>query len=194
MKYNLDGIEIDAPESVINALVKARTDLAAATTTQNTLKQDNATLKTNLDTATATADAAKAEVVKLKAVDTEKLIQDGIAARIALVEAASLVCDAADLKGKTDAEIENIVIAKVFPDMKMDGKSADYVTAMFDAALKSGDAKQRAEALAKQRQKVVTMDKDGKGADDVEKQKADANKMLQDAWKQDCSLSVKNKK
>ena len=194
MKYNLDGIEIDAPESVINALVKARTDLAAAITTQNTLKQDNATLKTNLDTATATADAAKAEVVNLKAVDTEKLIQDGIAARIALVEAASLVCDAADLKGKTDAEIENIVIAKVFPDMKMDGKSADYVTAMFDAALKSGDAKQRAEALAKQRQKVVTMDKDGKGADDVEKQKADANKMLQDAWKQDCSLSVKNKK
>lgn len=115
MKYNLDGVDVDAPESVINALVKARTDLATVTVNLDTEKKIGATVKTNLDTMTAERDAAKAEVVTLKAVDTEKLIQDGIAARIDLVETASLICDAADLKGKKDSEIKLLVIAKVFP-------------------------------------------------------------------------------
>jgi hypothetical protein len=190
MKYNLDGVEIDAPESIVNALVKARTDLGTSQATVNTLTQDKATAKTSLDSVTAERDAAKSEVVKLKAIDTNKLIQDGVAARIALVESAVLVCDAADLKGKTDAEIRLLVIKKVFPEMNMDGKSADYVGAMFDAAIKSGDTEQRRSALAKQRRAATSMDK-GDGEDVDDKDQKNANTMLQDAYKQPCSMSVK---
>jgi len=188
MKYNLDGIDIDAPESIINALVKARTDLSTATLSLDSEKKEVAKLKTNLDTATATADAAKAEIAKLKEVDTEKLVQDGISARIALVDNASLICDATEFKGKTDAEIKGLVIKKVFPELNMDGKSADYVTAMFDAALQAGDAKQRKEALAKQRKQVVTLDKSDEEKDKDEKE---SNRLLQDAYRAPCSMSVK---
>jgi hypothetical protein len=186
MKYNLDGVEVEAPESIVNALVKARTDCATATTALTTANADSAQNKTKLDTVTAERDAAKAELTKIKAVDTEKLVQDGIAARIALVESASLICDAADPKGKTDAEIKGLVIAKVFPELKMDGKSAEYVSAMFDAALTAGDTKQRKEAIASQRKAAVNTNQDS----DPNAEKKEANP-VQDAWKAPCSMSVK---
>jgi len=193
MKYNLDGCEVDAPESVINALVKARTDLAAATTDFNTQKTAAGVLKSNLDTASAERDAARAEVTTLKAVDTAKLVADGVAARIALVDAATLICDAAELKGKTDSEIRIAVIKKVWPDLSMDGKDPVYVSAMFDAAVKAGDTEQRRKALASQRQTAMTVDKDGKGLKENAQDPQAANKLLQDAWKQDCSVSAKKK-
>ena len=189
MKYNLDGVEIDAPETIVNALVRARTDSAAETAALNAEKATVATLKTKCDTVTAERDAAKSEIETLKKIDTEKLIQDGIAARISLVDSASLICDAVELKGKTDNEIKTLVIGKVFPDLKMDGKSGDYVQAMFDAALKTGDTEQRRKALASQRQKAVVTktNADGSGDDDDKKK----NDLLQDAWKAPCSVSAK---
>lgn len=70
----------------------------------------------------------------------------------------------------------------------MDGKSDDYIAGMFNAAVNAGDTKQRKEALAKQRQLSVSMDKDDKGDD-----KKDKKPLIEDAWKQDCSLSTKKR-
>jgi uncharacterized protein len=189
MKYNLDGVEVDAPESIVNAVVKARTDLATAQGTINTMKADAITAKSALDKVTAERDTANAEVTRLKGIDTNKLVADGVAARILLVESASQVCDAAGFKGKTDAEIRLMVIKQVFHEMNMDGKSADYVGATFDAAIKAGDNQQRKDALAEQRRKTITVDK----GDPDNKDPKNPNAMLQDAWKQNCSLSTKKK-
>jgi|GEM_PF-1325049 hypothetical protein len=188
MKYNLDGCEVDAPESVINALVKARTDYADATGKLTAAQAEAKTLKTNLDTATANLDAAKVELTAAKAVDTEKLIQDGINARVTLLESASLICDAAELKDKKPEEVRLAVIKKVFGDMNMDGKSPDYVSAMFDAAVKAGDTEQRRKALAGQRKAAVSIQTQDTAVEDAAEA---ANKALENLYKTDCSKVFK---
>ena len=94
-----------------------------------------------IDTVTGERDAAKASLskaeqelkdFKTKALD-EKEIQSRVNARIALVKAADeagieKACD------MSDKEIKTAVVAKAFDGMSLDGKSDDYIAAMFDAA------------------------------------------------------------
>lgn len=89
-----------------------------------------AALKTRMD-------AAEAEVSKT--------------ARVALEVSAQAVLGAAEkFDGKSDADVRTAVIAKVFPSLKLDGKSGDYIAATFDVALATHkDAKPPVIAAAK---------------------------------------------
>ena len=157
MKFNLDGVEVDAPECVITALTAARGTIKTHQDAATAAAAQVATLQSNLDTVTAARDALTAEVTTLKAIDNNKLVQDAIDARVKLLESASLICDAADLKGKNDGEIRLAVIGKVYPKLSMDGKSEDYIAGMFESAIVTGDTAQRREAIARQRRTVAPL-------------------------------------
>ena len=54
--------------------------------------------------------------------------------------------------GMSNDEIKRAVIAKAYPDMKLDGKSADYVEALFD--MSKAVKVEKADKMAEQREKL----------------------------------------
>lgn len=120
----LDGVEVDLPET-------------AAQLVQKTLKahEDKATaLKSDLDKATAKADGLQADLEKaqteLKGAPAKALA--AAKARAELEATASKILGEEKLDGLSDAEIKAKVLGQEMPKIKLDGKSADYVDALFD--------------------------------------------------------------
>ncbi len=88
-----------------------------------------------LDTLQAKLDSAEDENKQLKADASDENIQLRVDARVALVESAKTVCGDAIKNDMSDEAIKTAVIAKVFPEAKLDGKSSDYIQARYDTAL-----------------------------------------------------------
>jgi len=127
-KVNLDGIEYEALPEVANALTKA---LKSASDAQ--VKLDG--IAKTVDKINADADTLKAENTALKARDISKEISAGVTARLSLERTAAICLDAEDVSSLNDVEIKTQVIGKAFPEIKLDGKSNDYVDACFDNAV-----------------------------------------------------------
>lgn len=112
-----------------------------------------------------------------------------VSERVALVTKATAVLGK-DWKhdGKSTLEIQKDVLAKLQPDLKLDG-SPEYVAGMFEAATRS--AEKATEALAKVQGSTPAGDQargDGKGDDDgdeVEDAKNNMVKKQKDNWKKD---------
>lgn len=141
----IDGVQCQADEAVVARVQELEKGLKDA-------RDEIAESKKGLDRVTAERDAALAENGKFK----EAQVSDAEIARladerIALVEKArSLGCDC---KAQDSADsIRRSVIAKAFDGMDLEGKSADYVSAMYDAAVaslgKSGKPEAKGSPLA----------------------------------------------
>lgn len=101
--------------------------------------------KAERDALQARADAAEGEVKKLKAdaLEMPKKIAEQAAARATLETGARKVLGSeAKLDGKSDAEIRRMVAEKSAPSVKLDGKSDDYIAALFDRAVEHSDEEQ----------------------------------------------------
>lgn len=106
-------------------------------------REEIASLKSDRDKQQARADAAEAKLSKATAWVKEKLtparMDAAVARRAAIVEKARAVMgkdwkiDKADGAAKSNAEIKAEVVAKVYPGVRLDGKSKDYVNAMWDS-------------------------------------------------------------
>ena len=113
--------------------------------------------KKAFDELQAKFDIASAEVEKLKA-DAVKAEEAYKADFAEAVKTAIELREIAKEKGVENAdgmsndEIKRAVIAKVYPDMKLDGKSADYVEAVFD--MSKAVKAEKADAMADQRAKL----------------------------------------
>ena len=113
--------------------------------------------KKAFDELQAKYDVASAEVEKLKA-DAVKAEEAYKADFAEAVKTALELREIAKEKGVENAdgmsndEIKRAVIAKVYPDVKLDGKSADYIEAIFDMS-KAAKA-EKADAMAGQREKL----------------------------------------
>lgn len=125
-KIQIDSVEYEADEVVINAYKAAQ--------------KDSAEKQKAIDTLTAERDAAKAlceqkdkEINALKdaaaSIDVKSMVKD----RLALEKVADKagIENAAEMD---DGAIKAAVIGKAFDGISLEGKSADYVQAMFDAA------------------------------------------------------------
>jgi hypothetical protein len=114
-------------------------------------------IKAEADKVQAKLDASTEELAKIKKERDDALAPERIAqavrARVDLETAAAKVLGEEKLDALTDAEIRAKVIAKVAPEAKLDGKSADYVQARFDACLEVG--KDRNDALGATRSAAV---------------------------------------
>jgi hypothetical protein len=128
-KLTIDGAEFEVTEEVQAAvdakLAKAQAEIDA---TKATLDAANASL--------ATVEAEKlATVEQLKAATSPAAVQAAVAARVALEKSAASVLPEAKFDGLSEGEIKRQVTAAVFPAISLDGKSDDYVSALFEAAL-----------------------------------------------------------
>ena len=118
-------------EELKKALEAAAAEKARADAAEKKLTEIDA-IKAELEKATARADMAEAEAKALPG-----KIAAQVKARADLETRARVVLgDAADLNGKTDAEIKIAVIA-AHGTVKIDGKSEAYVDAAFDIACAS---------------------------------------------------------
>lgn len=132
-KVRIDGLSYDAAPQVINHLNKetARADAAESKVTK--LETDAAEAKKKYDTLEAERDTLKEKAAKnLDAAELSKLAK----ARVAILQVAQKACDAETVKkldAMDDAEIKTAVIKAKSPDANLDGKSADYIAARYDA-------------------------------------------------------------
>lgn len=73
-----------------------------------------------------------------------------------IVEARKFLGEKEKLDGKTEIEIQKLVIAKADKDLKLDGKSADYVQARYDGVIEAA-AKNKTSAVDRARQVATTV-------------------------------------
>lgn len=143
-KIKLDsGLEYDAAPEVKLAF--------------DSMKEKAEADKKAFDELQAKYDVASAEVEKLKA-DAVKAEEAYKADFAEAVKTALELREIAKEKGVENAdgmsndEIKRAVIAKVYPEVKLDGKSADYVEAVFD--MSKAVKAEKADAMADQRAKL----------------------------------------
>ncbi len=117
--------------------------------------------------------AEKAQAVSdAKAVEFEKRATAAEAA-VAVVEQAQLVeqVKAVDASVKTDGlsadELKAAVVAKAFPGVRCDGKSADYVQGLFEAAITASKASPKKAGNADLMSKLTREDEKAPSASDA---------------------------
>lgn len=113
--------------------------------------------KKAFDELQAKYDVAAAEVEKLKAdaVEAEKAFKADFAEAVkTAIELREIAKEKGveNADGMSNDEIKRAVIAKAYPDMKLDGKSADYVEALFD--MSKAVKVEKADKMAEQREKL----------------------------------------
>lgn len=139
IKRRIDGVEYEVPEQAAQALDKVEKAHADAFSAKEAEAKAS---RGELEKLQAKFDAQAEELKKkdeaLKAAP-EKLRKE-IQARADLEQAARKVLGAKEkLDGKSEKEIRALVLAKTNPDLKLDGKSDEYVAARFDLAIEMVD-------------------------------------------------------
>ena len=117
-------------------------------------EEEKKKLKAEKDKADAEKDAAEKD--KVSDVDLNKLVTDRAEL---LTTAKSILGDKMPECSDSPLEIKTAVINHVLPDMKLDGKSQEYINAAFDMALKKVD---KADKSLDNLEKDFFKDKDGK--------------------------------
>ena len=131
----LDSVDYEADEAVIDALKKVE---ARADSLDGELKAagvEKSKLEAERDSYKAKFDAAEAELENMKKAHLdESAINARVAQRIVLVETAKKA--GVEVKGdEADIDLKKAVIAKVYADVKLDGKNENYIDARFDCAV-----------------------------------------------------------
>jgi len=144
-KFKVDGVDLELPDGSVS-LVQSAIEKRDAEIAK--LKKDVEAGQKELEKEKGRADAAEAEAKKAKEekVDEDKLnqmINDRAEKKVALLAVAKQACPDGKFDGLADREIMIKVIEAdpTYKDIKLDGKSDDYVTALFDAAAKNLDAR-----------------------------------------------------
>jgi uncharacterized protein len=125
MKIRFDGKEYESgsEEHILALCVKLDAAESAAKTIQTKLDQAEAALVAERKSlATARSDLAKFDARVSERADL-------------LAKAQAALGETVKLDGKSEREIRSAVVALAYPETKLDGKSDDYVTALFDQAI-----------------------------------------------------------
>lgn len=175
-KIRIDGVEYEVTEQVAQAFEKLESARAAKLdAADKALQAAKSTLEARADTAEA---KAKELQTKLDAATDPKALQARIAARVDLEGKARDILGAdTKLDGDEDV-IKRACLAKLTPDVKLDGKDATYVAAAFDFATAGGVVKARAPHVQRYDDKNVRTD--GSDFDTTAKAYEDA---ARNAWK-----------
>ena len=137
-KIKIDGIEVEVSETAAALFEKFERDMR---TKLDSATSEATTAKAALDKVTARADQLdadlKAERTARADADKPEALNKRIAERVALVTEASKHLDkGTKLDTLDDAAIRKLVAEKI-TGTKLDGKSADYIAARYDAAIES---------------------------------------------------------
>jgi len=135
VKIKIEGIEYEVSDQVGQAvtLMNERHDAA-----MKTAKSDTDKLQAKMDTA---GEQIKKLTEDLTAAKDPTKMQDAIQARVQLEQqAAPILGTEVKMDGMTADEIRLAVLAKVLPETKCEGKSADYIAARFDSVVEQHKA------------------------------------------------------
>jgi hypothetical protein len=137
-KIRIDGVDFDpSTEAFAQAFAKYEAKLIAQAADA---KKELEAATSRADKAEAKADAAVDEKAKLETEMKElpARIRTDMAARAELDAKARVVLGKeVKLDALTPADVRKMVLAKLAPDVKLDGRSEAYVEARFDAALEA---------------------------------------------------------
>jgi hypothetical protein len=165
-KIRIDGVDYEVSEATAQAFAKLE-----------------AAQKAELSKQTARADSADADCKKaqeaLKVAEDPARITNAVKARVDLERVAEKAQVKAD--GLSDEEIRKQVIAKVQPDLKLDGKDSAYVAAAFDIVSGKLTA-QTNETKDKTRETAPVPRSDSKDKPDADKARAEFMKRNSSAW------------
>lgn len=143
-KIRLDtGIEYEAPQEVIAAVEKLRTDAAAQAEALKVKDTEVSTVKGERDKLQARVDGLPAELEAAKTKAKEEIKN-----RVELEKVATTF--KVDSANQTDEQIKHAVIKTFNKDFDPTGKSADYVQAAFDLAVA-----QRTDSAIQEQRRVV---------------------------------------
>ena len=141
-KIRIDGVEYEGDDGIINAYQeqKKRTDNAESVLKKTEdslekLKEDLSKMEADRDSKKDRADKLEAENkdLKEKSLDPKRL-DEAVKARVELLGAA-IKAGVEVNDGVSDAEIKKAVIAKVYPEAKLDGRDDAYICGRFDSAV-----------------------------------------------------------
>lgn len=127
-KLIIDGAEYEADEKVIDTL-------HAAQKARDEAQQQSKALQGQLDSMTAARDAALSERDQLKAkAKDEATINQLVSEKVALLDNAKKFGVEVKATDSVDS-IRSALVKSAYPEMVLDGKSADYIAAAYDAAM-----------------------------------------------------------
>lgn len=168
-------------DSEMEELAKAQAELAKA-------QADLAKAEARADA----ADAAKAKAeARADAAESPEAVARAVAARVGLERDAAKVLGA-DFRadGLADHAIRVAVVSKAFPALKLDGKPAEYVATLYDAAIAQGvpAVKADSKAVAEDRQALTPKAEDRIDLADLENK---ARAAARDLWRQPLAAAAK---
>ena len=186
----IDGIEVEVSEVAGQVIEKdlARRDLCQKEIEDKIAKidEEKKDLEKELEKMKGNKDALDAELAKVKA-ELEAAHKDAndldrinalVKARSELIgQAKPLVADDVKLDSMSDIEIKSAVVAATYPEIKLDGASADRIDGLFEGAI-------NASKIVIERQKKVDagMSAPTQKVDEIEKLRKDAREAAANAW------------
>lgn len=150
----IDGIEYEVPAEVKNHVAKL--DKAIEDSAGEITK-----ITGERDTVQAKFDEQTTEIEKLKKADNDIDVHSLVAERLAIVDTAKKVLDEDEVKlldSLKNDEVKVLVIKKKNDGLDLEGKSADYVNARFDAIAETLKEEKKDEKIKDQRRKTETKD------------------------------------
>lgn len=158
----IDGYDREVEDDVARGIEKERDTnaqmLAAVRKDAEDAKKLAETEKTRADTLAAQLDKMKKD--HADATDPAKM-SSRIAARVALeTRARDVLGKETKLDGMTDAAVQRLVLGKVLPALKLDGKTDDQIAISYETAMAGNPTVNRASEEA---QREIDANKNGKG-------------------------------
>ncbi len=183
-KMLINGVWVEVSEQAEQALTVERKQREDA---MDKLRDELKSAVAKADKETARADglkeqAEKAEKARADAADPKRL-QALIQARVALQEEAALVLEGMKLDALSDEQLKAKVLEKLCPDLKLDGKSADYIQGRYEQALEAFHKDADEAPLANVRRVTSAPPRRGEERDD-EGDELTADE-AEEKWKQD---------
>ena len=181
-QMNIDGIDYEAAQQVINHSNKETKRANDVQVRADGSEKQAKDLKIKLDKAEGERDGLKTKVDDLEKVDHSDAINKGVTERIGLLKVASVVLDDEGKKALDTMKNDDIKLAVIkakSPDVNLDGKSEDYISARFDTITESLNF----DPDAIGRQVLDTIHQHDNAGDVVEKAKTDSEEKMRNAYK-----------
>lgn len=201
VKMNVDGIEVEAVNEqgaqLIGRALQARDQRAdaaekAVKAAREDAEKQIAQLNSEKEQVRARATVAETKVTELEKArkDAEDALPNLVKERVALLEEARAVAGAEAKFDNLDAlAIKRVVIARLAPEVKLDGESADFVNGIYTATLAGHKKRLASGGLAAAR----ALDRPrGDATDEIPDAEAARRKMREDsekAWQQPLSAA-----
>lgn len=174
VKITIDGVDYEVPEQAGQAVSKVLKKLADTEEKlkekEDEMEEKDEEMKKKEKEAKENTDALQAKLDEAtSAIPTAEQLDTMASDRATLLSNVSKVAPNVDCAGKNLSEIQTAVLKDAHPDLDLEGKSPEYISARFDAIMESApEANKLDNAIGSTvKDKQGTEDKDNRPADQI---------------------------